>query len=51
MGKKERVQKLAECIIRLFTEANLDEFHRYSYDKAKKYMTEEVKERWAKLLK
>ncbi len=51
MGKKERVQKLAECIIRLYTEANLDEFHRYSYDKAKKYMTEEVKERWAKLLK
>lgn len=51
MEQKERIQKLAECIIRLFTEANIEEFHKHSYEKAKKYLTEEVKQKWAKLLK
>ncbi len=51
MEKKERIQKLTECIIKLFTEADLEAFHQHSYAKAKMYMTEEVKEQWAKLLK
>lgn len=51
MEKKERIQKLTECIIKLFTKADLEAFHQHSYAKAKMYMTEEVKEQWAKLLK
>ncbi len=51
MEKKERIQKLAECIIRLFTEADLDAFHRHSYEKAKGYLTEEVKKAWQSVLK
>ena len=51
MEKKERIQKLAECIVRMFTEADLEAFHQHSYEKAEMYMTKEVKEQWAKLLK
>lgn len=51
MEKKERVRKLTECIVRLFTEADLEEFHRHSYEKAESYLTEKVKESWRHLLK
>lgn len=51
MERKERVQKLTECIVRLFTEANLDEFQQHSYNKARTYFTEEVKQKWKKILK
>lgn len=51
MDAKERVQKLSESIIRLFTEADMEQFHAHSYDKAKMYLTEEVEKRWAAVIK
>ncbi len=51
METAERVQKLAECMVKLFTEADLDDFHKHSYEKAKNYLTTEVEKRWALLLK
>ena len=51
MEKKERVEKLTECIVRLFTEANMEKFQQHSYKKAKLYLTEEVEKKWANLLK
>lgn len=51
MEKKERVQCLTECIVRLFTEADLKAFHQHSYEKAKEYFTEEVEQQWEKVLK
>ena len=51
MEKKERVQRLTECIVRLFTEADLKAFHEHSYEKAKKYLAKEVEQQWEKLLK
>lgn len=50
MEGKERIAKLAECIIRLFTEADLTQFHEHSYKKAEQYLTEKVEERWKDLL-
>lgn len=50
MDDKERIQKLTECIQRLFTEADLQKFHQHSYDKAKAYLTTEVEKRWAETL-
>ena len=50
MEKKERVSRLAECIERLFTEADMEEFHRNSYEKAKAYLAEEVENRWLRIL-
>ena len=50
MDKKERIHHLARCIIRLFTQADLEEFHRHSYEKARTYLTEEVEKRWINLL-
>lgn len=50
MEGKEHTKKLTECIIRLFSEANLEEFHRHSYEKAKKYLTREVERKWKHLL-
>lgn len=51
MERKERVEQLKECIVRLFTEANLDEFRQNSYEKAKMYSMEVVEQKWEKLLK
>ncbi len=51
METGERVKKLAECIVRLFTEADLDAFHEHSYKKAEEYLTTEVEKRWETLLK
>ena len=50
MEEKEKVEKLAECIVRLFTEADLAKFHEHSYEKARGYLTEEVVKRWKSLL-
>ena len=51
MKRKERIQKLSECIVRLFTEEDIEAFHQHSYEKAKLYLTKEVEERWIELLK
>ncbi len=50
MEKEERVRGLAECIVRLFTEADLESFRQHSYKKAEKYLTERVEQRWGKVL-
>jgi len=51
MAAKERVRKLAECIVRLFSKADLESFHAHSYEKAQEYLTKEVEKRWANALK
>lgn len=51
MDAKERVKRLSECIIRLFTEADMEQFHAHSYEKAKMYLTEEVEKKWAAVIK
>lgn len=50
MDSKERIKKLTEYVIRLFKEADMEEFHRHSYEKAKTYLTAEVEKRWAMTL-
>ncbi|MBQ8233011.1 MAG: accessory Sec system glycosyltransferase GtfA [Lachnospiraceae bacterium] len=51
MDAKERIQKLTESLVRLFTEADIEAFHEHSYAKAKNYLTTEVEKRWAITLK
>lgn len=51
MEKKERVASLTECIVRLFTQADLEAFHAHSYEKAGAYLTKEVEKKWKELLK
>lgn len=51
MDNKERIKKLTESIIRLFTEADIEEFRNNSYVKAKKYLTTEVQKLWSEILK
>ena len=46
MDKSERVAKLTESIIRLFTQADMEAFHEYSYKKAEEYLTKEVEKKW-----
>ena len=50
MEEKEKTDRLAECIVKLFTEADLEKFHEHSYKKAEEYLTEEVVKRWKNLL-
>ena len=51
MSATEKIEKLAEGIVRLFTEADLEGFQAASYEKAKEYLTVEVEKRWKTLLK
>lgn len=51
MEKKERVDELAQRIIRMFTEADMEAFHEHSYEKAHKYLTDEVEKRWEQTIK
>lgn len=51
MEKQERVSKLAECIVRLFTEADSKQFQEHSYEKAAEYLTPEVEKKWKNILK
>lgn len=51
MERQERVSRLAECIVRLFTEADLEQFHAHSYEKATEYLTTEVEKKWKNILK
>lgn len=50
MSAGERIEKLMECIVRLFVDADLEKFHAHSYEKAKGYLTEEVAARWAAIV-
>ena len=51
MDQKEKIELLAEAIVKLFTEDDLEAFSKHSYEKAKEYMTEEVVKKWINLLK
>lgn len=46
MTAKEKTEALTDRLINLFTQADLDSFHKHSYEKAKKFLTEEVEQRW-----
>lgn len=50
MNSKLHIKKLAESIIQLFTEADLEEFHSNSYENANNYLTSEVEKRWKALI-
>lgn len=44
------VKKLSEGIVRLFSATDLESFRRYSYEKARSYLEEEVVKEWRNLL-
>lgn len=46
MTAKEKTEALTDRLIRLFTEADLNSFHKHSYEKAEKFLTKEVEQRW-----
>lgn len=50
-NQKDKIALLTEYIVKLFTEDNVEEFSRHSYEKAKKFMTQEVMNGWIKLLR
>lgn len=50
MAKKEKVDLLAEKLIKLFTEDDLEAFQKHSYEMAKVYLTSEVEKRWSRLI-
>lgn len=50
MNSKTRIKKLTECIVQLFTETDLEEFHKNSYEIAQKYLTSEVEKQWKTLI-
>lgn len=50
MDQKRKIELLAEYLVKMFTEADLEAFSKYSYEKARSYLTEEVVKKWIKLL-
>lgn len=51
MDKKDRIELLANAIIKMFTEDDIAAFCEHSYIKAKEFLTEEVVKKWEKLMK
>ena len=50
METSKKIEKLADCVVKLFTEADLDAFHEHSYEIAAKFLEGEVETKWSKLL-
>lgn len=50
MTARQKIDALTDRLVRLFTEANLDSFHEHSYEKAKKFLTSEVEQKWKSLV-
>lgn len=48
--QKEKIRALADRLVRLFTEADLKQFHAHAYEKAKKYLTKEVEQKWREIV-
>lgn len=46
MDSKVRIMELTKRIISLFTEADLEQFHAHSYEKAGEFLTEKVEQKW-----
>lgn len=46
----QKISELASSIIKLFTEANLMDFHKHSYEIANNYLTLEVEEKWRRVI-
>lgn len=51
MDGRRRASLLADRIVRLFTQADLEAFHARSYEIAEQYMTSEVEKKWDNLLR
>ena len=47
---RQKINALTECLIKIFTEADLESFHIHSYKKASEFLTKEVEQRWKKLI-
>lgn len=50
MTDRERIQALADCIVRVLKDKNPEEMHGHSYRIAEKYLREEVARKWQELL-
>lgn len=50
MTPKQRIAALADRLVRLFTQADLDSFHEHSYKKAEHFLTKEVELKWEKIV-
>lgn len=50
MSDSEKVNALADRVIKLFSREDRDGVYMYSYEKAKGFLTEEVVKRWKKLI-
>ena len=51
MDQKEKVSLLAEKIVHMLTEDDMESFSEHSYQKAEAFLTKEVVKRWNSLLK
>lgn len=50
MSREQKIGALTDRLVRLFTEADLDSFHERSYEKAKRFLAEEVELKWKNLV-
>lgn len=50
MTSKQKIEALTDRLIRLFTKADLDSFHKHSYEKARGFLTKEVELGWKRIV-
>lgn len=51
MDQKEKIARLADRIVHMLTEDDMEAFSEHSYEKAQAFLTKEVVKRWISLLK
>lgn len=49
--QNEKIEMLAERLVRVFTEADLEAFHKHSYEKAKGFLAKEVELKWKNIVR
>jgi len=50
MEKSRRLKSMVDAICKLFIESDVDSFSKHSYNKAKKYLSDQVEARWKNLI-
>ena len=50
MDGKTKTKLLADALVKLFTEDDLEEMHKVSYERAKEFLTTEVEKKWKEVL-
>ena len=51
MEQKEKIQLLADAMIKMLSTDDMEAFHQRSYEIAEQYLTEKIEQRWKEVVR